>query len=110
MQFEHDRFEEEPEQERFEKEQLEIRGRFEEEELVTERHIEEKRQHSSTLHGDEVVSALREITGVLNTLVRRVESAENELKVVKQKIATSPSSSNESSASVCVCVHTVSLY
>lgn len=47
-----------------------------------------------------MVSALREVTGVLNTLVRRVESAENELKVVKQKIATSPSSLNESSASV----------
>ena len=47
-----------------------------------------------------MVSALREIAGVLNTLVRRVESAENGLKVVKQKIATSPSSLNESSASV----------
>ena len=47
-----------------------------------------------------MVSALREIAGVLNTLVRRVESAENELKVVKQKIATSTSSLNESSASV----------
>ena len=59
-QLQHDRFEEEPELDSFNK-QLE-QETFKEEQFERERNIEEKQ------HGDEVVSALYEITGVLNTL------------------------------------------
>ena len=66
------------------------------------RHIP-KKSRSRPTEGDSdseetatVMNALKDVTNVLKSLVKRVENAETELKEVKDRLVTSPSSSSDS--------------